>query len=583
MAYEVTARRWRPQNFDSVIGQEHVTTTLKNAIQSEQIAHAYLFSGPRGVGKTTTARILAKALNCVNGPTVTPCNECSICLEIAESRSVDVLEIDGASNNKVEQVRSNLVETVNFTPSQGKHKIYIIDEVHMLSAASFNALLKTLEEPPAHVYFIFATTEPRKVLPTVLSRCQHFDFRPMSGQVIVDHLAMIAGQSGYEIEQEALALIARRAGGSMRDAESLFDQVIAFGGDTLSARDVAGVLGLVEQDIYFDLIDQVASHDVSQGLQLIDRILRHGYNLNEIALGILEHLRNLLIMKASPDTPDLLDAAVIDIDRYRLQSERFQTGDLDRLTHLATGMEEAIKNSALPKVQLEIGIVRMIRMEPSVLLKDVMTRLSDLAQRVAEAGSAMDKGSVPEITPAPPISPPVEDTPKPAPSQLSEKKSAEAAPTEEAGPPLEASLPQPKASDAQVAVGDLNLQAVTNAWSTVIDQIREQRPAMGSFLSAAVIVGFQDNLVTLGFTPQHEFQQQQAEKNMRFIQDAVVQILGAPVTLTITTTDNPPPEANEPLLPKNPLPEVNADNITGQDPTVRRFLDAFDGKIISDS
>ena len=275
MAYEVTARRWRPQNFASVIGQDHVTTTLKNAIQSQQIAHAYLFSGPRGVGKTTTARILAKALNCVNGPTVTPCNECSLCLEIAEARSVDVLEIDGASNNKVEQVRSNLVETVNYTPSQGKHKIYIIDEVHMLSAASFNALLKTLEEPPAHVYFIFATTEPRKVLPTVLSRCQHFDFRPMSGQIIIDHLAMIAERSGYEIEQEALALIARRAGGSMRDAESLFDQVIAFGGDTLTARDVAGVLGLVEQDIYFELIDQVASHNVSQGLQLLDRILRH--------------------------------------------------------------------------------------------------------------------------------------------------------------------------------------------------------------------------------------------------------------------------------------------------------------------
>ncbi|MEE2709725.1 MAG: DNA polymerase III subunit gamma/tau [Gemmatimonadota bacterium] len=576
MAYEVTARRWRPQNFASVIGQDHVTTTLKNAIQSQQIAHAYLFSGPRGVGKTTTARILAKALNCVNGPTVTPCNECSLCLEIAEARSVDVLEIDGASNNKVEQVRSNLVETVNYTPSQGKHKIYIIDEVHMLSAASFNALLKTLEEPPAHVYFIFATTEPRKVLPTVLSRCQHFDFRPMSGQIIIDHLAMIAERSGYEIEQEALALIARRAGGSMRDAESLFDQVIAFGGDTLTARDVAGVLGLVEQDIYFELIDQVASHNVSQGLQLLDRILRHGYNMNEITLGILEHLRNLLIMKASPDTPDLLDAAVIDIERYRTQAERFQTGDLDRLTHLATGMEEAIKNSALPKVQLEVGIVRMIRMEPSVLLTDVMTRLSDLALRVAKGGPAMDTSSVVEATP-------VEDSPEPAPSQVSEEKSSKSPQPEEEGPPPETGLPEPKASDVQVAVRDLDLQVVTNAWPTVVDQIKEQRPAMGSFLTAATIVECRDNIVTLGFTSQYEFQKQQADKNKRVIQDALVQILGAPVSLTIITTENPSSEASDLLLQEVPVPEANADTIARQDPTVKRFLDAFDGKIISDS
>ena len=276
LAYEVTARKWRPQEFDGVIGQEHVTTTLKNAIQAGQIAHAYLFAGPRGVGKTTTARILAKALNCVDGPTVTPCNACTFCREISEGRSVDVLEIDGASNNRVEQVRTHLLESVKYTPSQGKHKIYIIDEVHMLTKEAFNALLKTLEEPPAHVYFVFATTDPRKVIPTVLSRCQRFDFRRISGPTIVDHLAMISEKSGYDVQREALALIARRVDGSMRDAESLLDQVVAFGGTALTAREAAEVLGIVDQDVYFELLDIVAEQDVPKGLDLVDRIFGQG-------------------------------------------------------------------------------------------------------------------------------------------------------------------------------------------------------------------------------------------------------------------------------------------------------------------
>ena len=398
MAYEVTARRWRPQEFDRVIGQDHVTTTLKNAIQSGHIAHAYLFAGPRGVGKTTTARILAKALNCINGPTVTPCNTCSFCQEIAEGRSVDVLEIDGASNNKVEQIRTHLLESVKYTPSQGKHKVYIIDEVHMLTKEAFNALLKTLEEPPAHVYFIFATTDPQKVLPTILSRCQRFDFRRIFGQAIVDHLAMIAEKSGYDIERDALAVIARRAEGSLRDAESLFDQVVAFGGATLTARDVASVLGIVDQEVYFDLADTIVMHDVPQGLQLIGRIIQQGYNLDEIALGILEHLRNLLMIKAAPDAPDILDDTVVDPERYRTQMDRFQTEDLLRLVRLATDMEQAIKHSALPKIQLEVGIVRMIRLEPSILLTDILEKLSDLGQRLDDGSTTLPPSTPPQTS-----------------------------------------------------------------------------------------------------------------------------------------------------------------------------------------
>ena len=392
MAYEVTARKWRPQEFDGVIGQEHVTTTLKNAIQAGQIAHAYLFAGPRGVGKTTTARILAKALNCVEGPTVTPCNACTFCQEISEGRSVDVLEIDGASNNRVEQVRTHLLESVKYTPSQGKHKIYIIDEVHMLTKEAFNALLKTLEEPPAHVYFIFATTDPRKVIPTVLSRCQRFDFRRISGPTIVDHLAMISEQSGYDVQREALALIARRVDGSMRDAESLLDQVVAFGGATLTAREAAEVLGIVDQDVYFELLDIVADQDVPRGLDLVDRIFGQGHDLEEIVLGILEHLRNLLVVKAAPEAEVLIGDAALALDRFREQAGRFETEDLLRLSQLATQMEQSVKTSALPRVQLETGVVRMIRMARSVQLTDVMVRLSEMARRVGTGDGGAGDG-----------------------------------------------------------------------------------------------------------------------------------------------------------------------------------------------
>ncbi|MBT5876795.1 MAG: DNA polymerase III subunit gamma/tau [Candidatus Latescibacteria bacterium] len=622
MAYEVTARRWRPQDFESVIGQGHVTTTLKNAIQTGQIAHAYLFSGPRGVGKTTTARILAKALNCVNGPTVTPCNECSFCREISEGRSVDVLEIDGASNNKVEQVRSHLVESVNYTPSQGKHKIYIIDEVHMLSTAAFNALLKTLEEPPAHVYFIFATTDPQKVLATILSRCQRFDFRRMSGPTIVDHLSVIAERSGYTVDQDALSILARRADGSMRDAESLFDQSVAFGGTTLTASNVAAVLGLVEQDVYFDLVGRFAGGDVAEGLKLIEDIVHHGYNVNEISIGIIEHLRNLLITKAAPEIPDLLGAAVVDHEKYKSQAERFSTDDLDRLILLATNMESAIKSSALPKVQLEIGIVRMIRMEQSVLLASVMQRLTDMAAQIAD----------PEAMPVTPTLTNVEPSPTNIREPSSQEQRASTSPTEaqeeststlavqqepDTTPSQPVSDPEPSpdppqeipdddgtlqdANNTEIKLSeqsqaledvveqdktqqhDLNLQVAQNAWPTAVSQIKEQRPAIGSFAAAAMVSACDGSLITLAFSSQHDFHQQQADKNSKVIEDALGVVLGMPVKIKITTSEHDGEEAGTSLLPTEPLTEVNANTITGQDPVVKRFIDAFDGKIISDS
>ena len=577
LAYEVTARKWRPQEFDGVIGQEHVTTTLKNAIQTGQIAHAYLFAGPRGVGKTTTARILAKALNCVDGPTVTPCNACTFCQEISEGRSVDVLEIDGASNNRVEQVRTHLLESVKYTPSQGKHKIYIIDEVHMLTKEAFNALLKTLEEPPAHVYFIFATTDPRKVIPTVLSRCQRFDFRRISGPTIVDHLAMISEQSGYDVQRDALALIARRVDGSMRDAESLLDQVVAFGGAALTAREAAEVLGIVDQDVYFELLDFVAEQDVPGGLDLVDRIFGQGHDLEEIVLGILEHLRNLLVVKAAPEAEVLIGDAALALDRFREQTGRFETEDLLRLSQLATQMEQSVKTSALPRVQLETGVVRMIRMARSVQLTDVIARLSEMARRVGtgdggagdggagdggagdggEASATEASGTEASETPsaqtaAPPSgsapapsspAPSAEEGGSPAASSESSKASTESstgAPTSTAS--SESSKSSTESSAATPTTPKLDLRTARDRWPAIVDEIARQPGFLGRQLEEVEIKSFTPPdvegsggpaTITLGFGTGQVFVKERVEKreNRSLIQSECSKALGIPVLI----------------------------------------------------
>ena len=619
MAYEVTARKWRPQEFDGVIGQEHVTTTLKNAIQAGQIAHAYLFAGPRGVGKTTTARILAKALNCVDGPTVTPCNVCTICREISEGRSVDVLEIDGASNNRVEQVRTHLLESVKYTPSQGKHKIYIIDEVHMLTKEAFNALLKTLEEPPAHVYFIFATTDPRKVIPTVLSRCQRFDFRRISGPTIVDHLAMISEKSGYDVQREALALIARRVDGSMRDAESLLDQVVAFGGEALTAGEAAEVLGIVDQDVYFELLDIVAEQDVPKGLELVDRIFGQGHDLEEIVLGILEHLRNLLVVKAAPEAEVLIGDAALALDRFREQAGRFATEDLLRLSQLATQMEQAVKNSALPRVQLETGVVRMIRMARSVQLTDVMARLSEMARRaesgeggaVAEGAGDGGEASGTEASgteapgseaPETPSSQTVDSTagaapaPSPAPDANADQSSATstepstvtelpAASSESSPKSTESSTTATESSAATPTSPKLDLREARNRWPDIVDEITRQRNGLGILLAEAVLsdCSLPDDAgpeatyrLTLRFESSHVFHMQQMEKreNKSLIQSESTRVLGIPVRIECEIDESAAADVTKPKTEDAGAEMTGGDGSTAAEITTQKTDDA---------
>jgi DNA polymerase-3 subunit gamma/tau len=389
MSYQVTARKWRPLVFDDVVGQQHVTSTLRNAIASHRLAHAYIFSGARGTGKTTTARILAKAINCTSPKETNPDNECEMCKEITAGRSLDVIEIDGASNRGVEEIR-NLRESVRYTPSRGRYKVYIIDEVHMLTKEAFNALLKTLEEPPEHVIFIFATTEVHKIPMTIISRCQRFDFRRISVEEIATNLREISREEGVTIEEEALMVIAKKADGALRDAQSIFDQIRSFCGNQITAADVLKVLNVVDQELYFRVTDLIKAQDARGGIQLVDEIVKGGYDLREFLGGLAEHLRNLLIVLTT-DATELVETSEPFRKRYREEAKHFRQGDMLRLIRIVNELEQSIRWSAQPRFKLEAGLLQLIRLERSVQIDALLGQIEELKKKLISGGSSVPK------------------------------------------------------------------------------------------------------------------------------------------------------------------------------------------------
>src|ERR1051325_923241 len=373
--YQVIARKWRPQQFDDVIGQEHISQTLKNAIKNNRIAHAYLFVGPRGTGKTTTARIFAKALNCEKGPTVTPCDECSNCKEIVAGNSMNVLEIDGASNRGIDEIRQ-LRDTVKYAPAGARLKIYIIDEVHMLTKEAFNALLKTLEEPPQHVKFFFATTEPEKVLPTILSRCQRFDLRRIPAASIVKHLAHIAKLEKVQIDAAALDAISRGAEGGMRDAESTLDQLISFCGERIEERDVLSMFGLVAQSQILELSRAILAGEIQTTLEQLNDLAQHGKDLGRLLGDLLSHFRNLLIFQVSRGDVNMLEVSEAEAASLKAQAAMADTAAFTRILEVLADAELRLRDAASKKILLEVTLLKAIEARNAIALDTVLKQLN---------------------------------------------------------------------------------------------------------------------------------------------------------------------------------------------------------------
>ena len=406
MSYQVIARKYRPQRFADVVGQEHVTTTLANAIRLGRIAHGYLFCGPRGTGKTTLARIFAKALNCTGGPSVEFDDADPRVKEITEGRSLDVLEIDGASNNGVDQVRE-LRDTAKFAPASGKYKIYIIDEVHMLSTAAFNALLKTLEEPPPHVKFLFATTDPEKVLPTILSRCQRFDLRRIPAALIVKHLAWIAEQEKVSIDPDALLAIARGADGGMRDAESTLDQLISFCGDRIVESDVLSMFGLAARAQLMQLVDALLEGDIATTLRLLEELTSSGKDLGRLLADLLNHFRNLLLFLVSGSEAGLLNVSEAEMGALTRQAKHIDADALTRVMEVLSAAEGRQREVASKRIFMEVTLLKVIQAREATSLDAVLKQLKAMRDQVpAGPAVAVPAASATKVNSAAPVTPP---------------------------------------------------------------------------------------------------------------------------------------------------------------------------------
>lgn len=381
MSYQVLARKWRPQVFEDVVGQEHITRTLQNAISTNRLAHAFLFSGPRGVGKTTTARILAKALNCKNGPTPAPCGVCDSCRETTAGTSVDVIEIDGASNRGIEHIRE-LREAVKYAPVGGKYKVYVIDEVHMLTNEAFNALLKTLEEPPPHVLFIFATTEPQKIPATIHSRCQRYGFKRISLQGLMNKLREIAGAEGIQVTDQGLSMIARAAEGSMRDAQSLLDQAVSYSGRDIKDEDLQMILGSVAQDILYTVTGLLLKKDASALLKQVDVLLEQGQDMRQFLSGVVEHVRNLLVAKMAKDPGQIIELPTADIEAIQKQAAGTDGENLLLLFDSLSRTLDDMRWSPNQRFTLEIGLIKVCSLKTLKPLAEVVERMKALEDRL---------------------------------------------------------------------------------------------------------------------------------------------------------------------------------------------------------
>jgi DNA polymerase-3 subunit gamma/tau len=493
MSYLVLARKWRPQSFEEVIGQRHITKTLQNAIANDRIAHAFLFAGARGVGKTSMARILAKALNCQEGPKPVPCNGCENCGEISSGTAMDVLEIDGASNRGINEIRE-LRENVKYAPAKSAFKIFIIDEVHMLTPEAFNALLKTLEEPPPRVIFILATTEPHKIPLTILSRCQRFDFKRIPIKEIVQRLKEIVSQEEVEVSDKGLLLMARESKGSLRDAQSLLDQTISFAGKKIGDEDVKEVLGVIDSAILFEICAAIAKEDIRKCLDIIDNIYSFGHDIRRFCRELLEHLRNLMVVKIGGDPKQLTDLQGKEIEDLVAQSEKFSLEHLHRLFTILLKSEEEISRSPFPKVIMELALVKMATLRPLVPLDEIMDRLDTLESSLRSYPSEMTMG---EMGGEEGLDSPAAVSPR---AVAKEEEKEEENHLDSA---KEMRREDPRRGDLE------------ENWAKLIDHIRAEDPILGSFLRYGRLLRLDDEKIEIGFEKGSFYLEKMSEEGNR--------------------------------------------------------------------
>jgi DNA polymerase III subunit gamma/tau len=493
-------RRHRPGSFDEVVGQQHVVRTLRNAVEQDKVHHAYLFVGSRGTGKTSMAKILARSLNCVNGPTVTPCGECESCVTIAAGTSMDVIEMDAASNRSVDDVR-DLRERVAYAPAGGHWKVYILDEAHMLTKEAWNAFLKTLEEPPPNTVFVLATTEAHKVMATIADRCQRFDFQRPSLEQIAEVIRRVAGAEDIEIEDGAVSMLARSATGSFRDALATLDQLVAFGGEKVELTAVLELLGAADADLLFDAVDAVAAEDAKAALEAVDRLSRSGRDPGQFARDLLAHLRHLLVIQTTGEVPETFVVTAADPDRLRAQAAAIGAASLVRAIDELAESLAAMREGDDSRLAVELALLKAARPDLDPAAEGLMRRVERLEKRLGDA-----QGSGP---PAP--------TPDPGPTEAQAKEAAEqgAGSGGDEGEGAPASEPDSPNGESPAASGDsIDLDEVQRMWPAVIDQVRQSGSAMLSALfegARPIAVDGEDRVLRIGFPAGSTFNKRKAE------------------------------------------------------------------------
>ncbi len=561
MSYEIYARRYRPQTFEEMIGQKAVVQTLQNAIKTGRIGQAYLFSGMRGTGKTTAARILAKALNCKEGPTPTPCNKCEFCKEVIEDRSVDVLEIDGASSRTVDEI-GPIRDTAKYKPIHSRYKVIYIDEVHMLSAHAFNALLKTLEEPPPHTVFIFATTEFNKVPLTIVSRCQHFEFKKIGQKEIINHLLEIAHKEKITITPYGLSLIAGAAEGSLRDAQSLLDQAVSFSGEVIHDEDLKEILGAVSRELLFECSTLILTQDPAGVFRFVEKVIEKGHDLRVFYKELILHFRNLLLVKSVTDVGDLLPLNPEEVSRLRREVERSSAEDLLRYLQALQQAEQGLRYAAHPQIFLETLLVRLCHFARIVPLKEL---LADMAKTNPDSGSSPVPGSQADersaSAPKKPGGRGLESSPKPAPVP--------------SPPPHRGEIQDIRQRIlAELQVEKSSLAAILSRQAAF--QIRDE-PLDIKFSSEKRFVIDHPVVLEISFPGGDTYYRGAVQREIKLVEKAAAQVLGQKVKVKLTESPGPAPGANR----SQGIRRVKEADVALKDPSVQAFMDTFKATILS--